>query len=36
VYEWKCTSGVPEIVRQVAQPDAQGFLSNIWHAISPN
>jgi hypothetical protein len=36
VYEWECTSGVPEIVRQVAQPDAQGFLSNIWHAISPN
>ena len=36
VYEWKCTNGVPEIVRQFAHPDARGFLSNIWYAISPN
>jgi hypothetical protein len=36
VYEWKCTNGVPEVVRQFAQPDARGFLSNIWYAISPN
>jgi hypothetical protein len=36
VYEWKCTNGVPEVVRQFAQPDAQGFVSHIWHAISPN
>jgi hypothetical protein len=36
VYEWQCTGGVPEVVRQAAQPDAQGFLSNIWYAISPN
>jgi hypothetical protein len=36
VYEWKCDNGVPAIVRQVAQPDAQGFLSHIWYAIAPN
>jgi hypothetical protein len=36
VYEWKRTNGVPEVVRQFAQPDAQGFLSNVWHAITPN
>jgi hypothetical protein len=36
VYAWKCTGGVPEVVQQFAQPDAQGFLSNIWYAISPN
>src|SRR5919108_809841 len=36
VYEWKCTNGVPAVVRQFAQPDARGFLSNIWYAISPN
>jgi hypothetical protein len=36
VYEWKCANGAPEVVRQFAQPDAQGFLSNIWYAISPN
>jgi hypothetical protein len=35
VYEWKCTGGAPEIVRQFAQPDVRGFLSHIWYAISP-
>jgi hypothetical protein len=36
VYEWKCTNGVPEIMRQFDQPDARGFLSHIWYAISPD
>ncbi|MGH8072023.1 MAG: hypothetical protein ACRERE_43690 [Candidatus Entotheonellia bacterium] len=36
VYEWKCIDGVPEVVRQFAQPDARGFLSHIWYAISPD
>jgi hypothetical protein len=36
VYAWQCTSGVPEVAQQFARPDAQGFLSNIWYAISPN
>jgi hypothetical protein len=36
VYEWRCENGKPEIVRQFAQPDARGFLSNIWYEISPN
>ena len=35
VYEWKCTTGTPEIVRQVVQPDAQGFVSSIWYQINP-
>jgi len=35
VYEWKCVGRVPEVVRQVAQPDARGFLSHIWYAMSP-
>jgi hypothetical protein len=34
VYEWRCRDGAPEIVRQVSQPDAQGFLSEIWYKIS--
>ena len=34
VYEWKCSNDMPEVVRQFAQPDARGFLSNIWYAIS--
>lgn len=35
VFEWRCRDGVPEIVKQVFQPDAQGFLSEIWYKISP-
>jgi hypothetical protein len=35
VYEWRCLDGAPDIVQQVVQPDAQGFLSNIWYKISP-
>ena len=34
VYEWKCANDMPEVVRQFAQPNARGFLSNIWYAIS--
>ena len=33
VYEWRCAAGQPEIVRQVSEPDAQGFLSEIWYQI---
>ncbi len=36
VYEWRCSNGAPEIVRQVAQPDARGFFSNIWYKLSPS
>ncbi len=36
VYEWRCLDGAPAIVKQVSQPDAQGFLSDIWYEISPN
>jgi len=35
VYEWRCTNDAPEIVKQLVEPDAQGFLSNIWYEISP-
>jgi hypothetical protein len=36
VYEWRCRDGAPEIVKQVFQPDAQGFLSEIWYKVTPN
>ena len=36
VYEWHCVNGEPQIARQLTQPDGQGFLSDIWYAISPN
>ncbi len=35
VYEWRCTNGAPEIVKQLVEPDAEGFLANIWYEISP-
>jgi hypothetical protein len=35
-YEWRCNNKTPEIVKQIAEPDARGFFSNIWYEISPN
>jgi hypothetical protein len=35
VYEWRCTNGTPEIVKQVSQPDPRGFISNFWYEINP-
>jgi hypothetical protein len=36
IYEWRCTNGAPDIVKQVAHTDARGFLANIWYEIKPN
>lgn len=35
VYQWRCTGGQPAIVRQLTEPDARGYLSNIWYQLSP-
>ena len=35
VFAWRCTGDRPAIVRQLAQPDAAGYLANIWYAIDP-
>jgi hypothetical protein len=35
VYEWRCTNAAPEIVKQLVEPDAQGFVSEIWYEINP-
>lgn len=35
VYEWRCQADQPVVVRQLMEPDAQGFLSNFWYQISP-
>lgn len=35
-YEWQCSRGTPQIVRQIARQDPRGFFSNIWYEISPN
>ena len=36
VYEWRCTQGKPEIVRQVLQVDGRGFAKDFWYELSPN
>jgi Tol biopolymer transport system component len=36
VYEWRCLDGAPDIVKQLTQPDEQGFFSDIWYKISPD
>jgi hypothetical protein len=34
IYEWRCSSGKPEIVRQVLQIDSQGYPANYWYQLS--
>jgi len=36
VYEWRCNNGTPEIVRQVFNVDARGFVVDFWYQLSPN
>ena len=36
VYAWNCVNGAPGIVKQVFQPDEQGFISDFWYRIDPN
>jgi hypothetical protein len=33
VYAWRCEQGAPAIERQVAEPDARGYLANVWYEI---
>lgn len=36
VFAWRCSQGKAQVVRQVAKPDARGFLANFWHLIDPS
>jgi hypothetical protein len=36
VFEWRCAGEHPTIVRQFAEPDAAGYLANIWYPIAPS
>ncbi len=36
IYEWKCQGKEPMIVREITKPDAAGYISNIWHDITPD
>lgn len=35
VYEWMCTEGQPEVVRQLFQSDPQGYLADFWVELAP-
>ena len=35
VYEWKCDNGTPEIVKQIAETDKNGYIKDIWYKITP-
>lgn len=36
VYEWRCNNGTPEIVRQVLDVDARGYVVNFWYELGSN
>ena len=36
IYSFHCVDDVPELLDQIAEVDAAGFLSNIWYPIEPN
>jgi len=33
VFEWACRKGEPVVERQIVEPDARGFLSNVWYPL---
>lgn len=35
VYAWRCTRGVATVERQIAQPDARGFIGDVWYPLPP-
>jgi putative hemolysin len=34
VYEWSCADGQPQVVKQLFQSDAQGFLADFWTKLT--
>ncbi len=35
IYDWRCANDKPEVLRQVGQVDAAGYIAEIWYAIEP-
>lgn len=36
IYSWHCAKDGAELLKQIVDVDAAGYLANIWYAISPN
>ena len=34
VYAWRCEGGTLAIERQITEPDARGYLADIWYEIA--
>jgi hypothetical protein len=34
VYAWRCEGAAPAIERQITEPDARGYLANVWYEIA--
>jgi hypothetical protein len=35
IYSWHCVNGAPELLDQIDQVDAEGYLSSIWYQLHP-
>ncbi len=35
IYSWRCVNDQPQVLQQIAQVDAAGYLANIWYPIQP-
>lgn len=36
IYSWRCASQTAEVLDQIAEVDAAGYIANIWYPIEPN
>ncbi len=34
IFDWRCTDGAPQIVRQVVDVDARGYAAAFWHRVT--
>jgi hypothetical protein len=35
IYSWHCIKEAPELLDQISQVDAAGYLANIWYTVQP-
>ncbi len=35
IYSWRCVNDQPQVLQQIGQVDAQGYLAQIWYLIPP-
>lgn len=35
IYSWHCAGEIAEVVEQISEVDASGYIANIWYSIEP-